>query len=141
MAAPVLVKCKSASFAALAIAHAISFEWTRTGSPQMARGDGASTMQIAYTEGIHDQITVNALEGSLIEGALTAMGNGALVCTGFTQAAGEGQAGSGDKVHTWANASLVSMTRGAPLDGNPTVNYNFVAVAASGLVADLLAIS
>ncbi len=140
MAAPVLQKCKNVTFGGVAITHATSFEWSRSGSEQTARGDGAVAVQLVYNENVMDRITVTALQATNVEDALTAMGNGSLICTSFTQAAGAGTTGT-DVVWTWANATLISVSRGAPLDGNPTLNYTFAAAAADGTIASLLAIT
>ncbi len=140
MAAPKLYKIKSATWQSAAIVHAVAAAINFEGSEQMARGDGASAMQLAWVEGVHARITVTALEGLLTDAHILP-GTGALVVTTFEQAPGEGQAASGDKIWTFALATFTGQRRGAPLDGLPTVEYSFIGVAASGLSADIFAIT
>lgn len=132
MAAPILLKVKSATFKSKAIVGAENATIEFSGSEQTSRGDGASAIQASYVEGIMGRVTVQALQGSTTDKDLMLPGNGALVIVCFTQADGAGQTGGGDKTFTFANATLTSHSRGAPLNGNPSVNLNFTIADADG---------
>ncbi len=139
MAAPIVRKCKTVTWQARAIVHAQSVSIAIEGDEQMARGDGATAAQIAWVENVHARITVNALEGSHTDPDVLP-GAGALVATLMKQAAGAGD-GAADQIWTFAEATFKGQKRGHPLDGKPTIDYEYVAVAASGLAADLFAIT
>lgn len=141
MAAPLLIKLKSATFKGKSIVAAQNASISISGSEQTARGDGATTMQSAYVEGIVARVTVQALQAHLTDKDLITPGNGALVIVGFQQADGSGQTGGGDKTWTFPNATLVSSERGMPLDGNPTVSLSFIAVDANGSLTTLFSIA
>lgn len=139
MPAPVLVKVTSATFKAKAIVGAQSASIASAGSAQMARGDGAVTMQIAYVEGIHMRVSVSALQASLTDKDLINPGAGTLVIVGFVQDQGAAHTVT---AYTWTfpQATLEGTDRSVPLDGNPAVQFNFVAVAPSGDLADLMSV-
>jgi len=141
MAAPKLYKCKTATFKAKAIVHAQTVEIASQGTEGMARGDGAAAMQLAWVDGVHLRVTVTALESAISDDDLILPGNGSLVCVLFEQAAGSGATAGADETYTFSNATLIGTSRGAPLDGQPTVSLNFVVVAASGDPADLFAVT
>ncbi len=141
MTAPVLIKCKTATFKSKSIASAQQASIGFSGSSQKARGDGASANQIAYVEGIEGKVTVTALQGSITDNDLILPGNGALVIVGFQQAPGSGAVGGSDKTWTFPNATLESTERGVPIDGNPTVNLTFSCVADSGVPADIYSVA
>lgn len=141
MAAPTLVKVKSATFKGKSIVAAQTATIGFSGSEQDARGDGAVAAQISYVENIKGKIQVSALQAQITDNDHILPGNGALVIVGFVQAPGRGSTGGADKTWTFANATLVDTSRGLPLDGNPTVNLNFSAVAASGDPADIFSVA
>ncbi len=114
MAAPVLLKVKSATFKSKAIVHAQSAEISTESTEGMARGDGATTMQIAWHEGVHMRISVTALESIVGDADLTLPANGSLVIVCFAQAVGSGQASGGDKTFTFAPANEEAFARFAP---------------------------
>lgn len=141
MAAPVLIKIKSATFRGSEIISATNAEIRLQGSEQTARGSGAGSMQIAYVEGIHARVTVQANQGQIAADAHILPGNGSLVIVGFTQADGAGASGGGDKTWTFPNATLNNSSRGLPIDGNPQVSMDFTCVAASGDPADIFSVA
>jgi hypothetical protein len=141
MAAPLLIKIKSATFKSKAIVSAQSANIGFGGSAQTAKGDGATAMQIAYVEGIVGTIAVNALQGQITDKDVIMPGNGALVIVGYQQADGEGHEAGEDKTWTFPNATLNDTSRGMPSDGNPTVDHNFTAVAASGDPSDIFSVA
>jgi hypothetical protein len=140
MAAPVLYKVKSATYKTKAIVHAVSAEISVEGSEQTARGDGAAATQLAYMEDVHMRISITALQNNISDKDLINPGTGSLVVVLFQQAAGSG-AGTPDATYTFTTAMFKGARRGAPLDGNPTVTLDFIATAASGVIADLVAIT
>lgn len=141
MAAPVLLKIKSATFKGKAIVGAENATIEFSGSEQTARGDGATTIQAAYVEGVMGRVTVQALQGSTTDKELMVPGNGVLVIVCFTQADGIGQVGGGDKTFTFPNATMTNSNRGAPLNGNPSVNFNFTVADAAGDTATLFTVA
>lgn len=141
MAAPVLIKIKSATFKGKAIVGAENATIEISGSEQTSRGDGATTIQASYVEGIMARVTVQALQGHLTDKDLFVPGNGALVIVGFQQADGSGQTGGGDKTWTFPNATLTNSSRGLPLNGNPSVNLNFTAADANGSTSTLFSVA
>lgn len=141
MAAPLLIKVKSASFKGKAIVSAQNATIAFGGSSQTAKGDGATAMQIAYVEGITGTVAVNALQGQISDKDVILPGNGALVIVGYQQADGEGAVGGADKTWTFPNATLTDTSRGLPSDGNPTVDHNFTCVAASGDPSDIFSVA
>jgi hypothetical protein len=140
MAASVLIKVKSATFKAKAIVGAENATVEVSGSEQTSRGDGATTIQAAYVEGVMARVTVQALQGGLTDKDLINPGNGSLVIVGFTQADGAGQVGGSDKTYTFPNATLTSSNRGMPLNGNPSVNLSFTVADADGSMATLFTV-
>lgn len=140
MAAPLLIKVKSVTFKAKAIVGAENATLEVSGSEQTARGDGATTIQASYVEGVMARVTVQALQGSITDKDLIVPGNGILVIVGFTQADGAGQAGGGEKTFTFPNATMTSSNRGMPLNGNPSVNLNFTVADADGSTTTLFTI-
>lgn len=140
MAAPVLMKLKSATFKGKAIVGAENATIEISGSEQTTRGDGATTIQASYVEAIMARVTVQALQASVTDTDLILPGNGSLVLVGFQQAAGSGQAGGSDKTWTFSNATLTSSNRGLPLNGNPSINLNFTAADANGSTATLFTV-
>lgn len=141
MAAPTLIKITSATFKSKSIVGATQASVEVSGSEQSARGDGAVASQIAYVEDIKGKVTVTCLQAQIADNDHILPGNGSLVIVGFTQAKGRGAAGGGAKTWTFSNATLVSSSRGIPLDGNPTVTMTFTCVAESGDPADILSVS
>ncbi len=141
MTAPVLIKIKSATFKSKTIVGAENATFEISGSEQTARGDGATTIQSSYVEGIMAKITVQALQGSTTDTDLIQPGNGSLVIVGFAQAPGSGQTGGGDKTYTIPNATLTSTNRGMPLNGNPSVNFNFTGADAAGSLSTLYTVA
>lgn len=141
MAAPTLIKLTSATFKSKAITGAQQASVEVSGSEQTARGDGAVAAQIAYVEDIKGKVTVTCLQAQIADTDHILPGNGSLVLVGFTQAPGRGASGGGSKTWTFANATLVSSSRGIPIDGNPTVTMTFTCVAASGDPADILSVT
>lgn len=140
MGAPLLIKVKSATFKGKTIVGVENATVEVSGSEQTARGDGATTIQAAYVEGIMARVTVQALQAQISDKDVLVPGNGSLVIVGFTQADGSGQAGGGDKTFTFPNATLTSSNRGMPLNGNPSVNINFTVADADGSTSTLFTI-
>lgn len=139
MAAPILLKASAATFDGSTLVHVTGAEITSQGSEQTARGDGATAAQLAWVENVHMRVTVNALEGD-VAGDCIMPRAGALAITSIAQAAGAGDSGDG-QVYSFPEATFLGQSRGLPLDGTPTVNYNFICVAASGDPADIFSIS
>jgi hypothetical protein len=141
MTAPLLLKVKYASFKGKSIIGAENATIEVSGSEQTSRGDGATTIQSSYVEAIMARVTVQALQSSLTDKDLMLPGNGALVVTCFQQADGAGQSGGGDKTFTFPNATLTNSSRGAPLNGNPSVNLNFTVADADGTPTTLFSVA
>lgn len=141
MAAAVLIKIKSATFKSKAIVGAENATIEVSGSEQTSRGDGATTIQASYVEGIAAKVTVQALQASVTDKDLIVPGNGSLVIVGFQQADGAGQAAGSDKTWTFPNATMTSSNRGMPLSGNPSVNLNFTVADANGSTSTLFTVA
>lgn len=141
MAAPTLVKLKSATFKGKAIDGAQTASIEFSGSEQDARGDGAIAAQISYVENIKGKVSVTALAAKITDADHILPGNGALVLVGFVQAAGRGSVAGQDKTWTFPNATLTGAPRTLPLDGNPAVQMAFSAVAASGDPVDIYSVA
>lgn len=140
MTAPLLVKVKSATFKGKAIKSATDATIAIGGSGQQARGDGAVTNQIAWVEGIGASVSVTANEASITDSDLINPGAGALVITGFVQAAGVGSVGA-DHTWTFPEATFDGSNRGLPLDGTPSVSLPFRCVASDGTMASLYSVT
>lgn len=143
MAASVVLKVKSATFKGKTIVGVENFTMEVSGSEQTTRGDGATTLQSAYNEGIRAIVTLQAIQGESTTGDkdLIVPGNGALVVVCFRQADGAGQTGGGDKTYTFPNANLSNTSAGKPLNGNPSTNYNFTVVDAAGNLSTLFSVA
>lgn len=141
MAAPILLKIKTATYKTVAILHVQTADISVEGSEQTTRGDGAAAMQFAYVEGVHMRVSVTALESAIATADLTWPANGSLVLVAFQQAPGSGAAAASDKTFTFTNATHRGVRRGMPLDGQPTVVHDFVVVATTGVVTDLMTVT
>lgn len=142
MSAPTLIKITSATFGGTALVGAQTASIEFGGSEQTARGDGAIAEQIAYVEGIRGKVTVNCLQGIVSTTPADLLPrNASLVINGFTQAPGSGALGGGSHTWTFPNATMNKTTRGSPLDGSPSMNFDFTCVAASGLPTDIFSVS
>lgn len=96
------------------------------------RTDNATTTQGVFIDGVGATITLTTTDLSLRGASGYTIGKtAALVITRELRANGVG-ASAGDKVHTYANATLVSISEGIPINGRGTLDLTFEAFDSAG---------
>jgi len=96
------------------------------------RTDNATTTQGVFVDGVGARITMTTTDLSLRGSTGFTIGKtAALVITRELRANGVG-AQSGDKIHTYANATLVDITEGIPINGRGSLELTFEAFDPAG---------
>lgn len=96
------------------------------------RTDNATTTQGVFVDGVGARVTLTTTDLSLRGAAGFTIGKtAALVILRELRANGTG-AQSGDKTHTYANATLVDMGEGIPINGRGTLDLTFEAFDPAG---------